>query len=98
MKKLLNDPAKAVDESVEGFGLAHPNLVRVHTDPLFVTRATKAPPGTVALVSGGGAGPEPLHAGFVGEGMLDAAVRLADGQAMRSLGTNGQAGLHRQAF
>ncbi len=74
MKKLLNDPAKAVDESVEGFGLAHPDLVRVHTDPLFVTRATKAPPGTVALVSGGGAGHEPLHAGFVGEGMLDAAV------------------------
>lgn len=74
MKKLLNDPAKAVDESVEGFGLAHPDLVQVHTDPLFVTRATKAPPGTVAIVSGGGAGHEPLHAGFVGEGMLDAAV------------------------
>ena len=43
MKKLLNDPAKAVDESVEGFGLAHPDLVRVHTDPLFVTRATTRP-------------------------------------------------------
>ena len=74
MKKLLNDPAQAVDESVEGFGLAHPDVVRVHTDPLFVTRATKAPPGTVAIVSGGGSGHEPLHAGFVGEGMLDAAV------------------------
>jgi len=74
MKKLLNDPAKAVDESVDGFGLAHADLVEVRTDPLFVLRRQRPPHGTVAVVSGGGAGHEPLHAGFVGEGMLDAAV------------------------
>lgn len=74
MKKLLNDPAQAVRESLEGFALAHPNEIRLHTDPLFVTRATRAPHGTVALVSGGGSGHEPLHTGFVGDGMLDAAV------------------------
>ncbi|MGP7960716.1 dihydroxyacetone kinase subunit DhaK [Sanguibacter sp. A247] len=74
MKKLLNDPAKAVDESVEGFGLAHADLVEIHTDPLYVLRRQRPPHGTVAVVSGGGAGHEPLHAGFVGDGMLDAAV------------------------
>lgn len=74
MKKLLNDPTNAVRESLDGFVLAHPGQIKLHTDPLFVTRATPAPPGTVALVSGGGAGHEPLHTGFVGEGMLDGAV------------------------
>lgn len=74
MKKLLNDPTNAVRESLEGFALAHAEEITLHTDPLFVTRAVPAPPGTVALVSGGGSGHEPLHAGFVGEGMLDAAV------------------------
>lgn len=74
MKKLINDPARVVDESVEGFGLAHPDLVRVHTDPLYVVRADAPVAGKVGLVSGGGSGHEPLHAGFVGAGMLDAAV------------------------
>ncbi|HMO11861.1 MAG TPA: dihydroxyacetone kinase subunit DhaK [Actinotalea sp.] len=74
MKKLINDPARVVDESLEGFGLAHADLVAVHTDPFFVTRAGGAKPGKVGLVSGGGSGHEPLHAGFVGLGMLDAAV------------------------
>ncbi len=74
MKKLLNDPEQAVHESLEGFALAHPNDIKLHRDPLFVTRATPAPHGTVALISGGGTGHEPLHTGFVGDGMLDAAV------------------------
>ncbi|GAA4662329.1 dihydroxyacetone kinase subunit DhaK [Arthrobacter cryoconiti] len=73
MKKLINDPKAVVDESVEGFGLAHADLVVVHTDPLFVTRKV-AKAGKVGLLSGGGSGHEPLHAGYVGFGMLDAAV------------------------
>jgi dihydroxyacetone kinase-like protein len=74
VKKLINDPSRVVDESVEGFGLAHSDLVRVSTDPLFVVRADGPVDGKVGLVSGGGSGHEPLHAGFVGLGMLDAAV------------------------
>ena len=74
MKKLINDPKAVVDESVEGFGMAHPDLVSVHPDPLFVSRAGGAVAGKVGLVSGGGSGHEPLHAGYVGVGMLDAAV------------------------
>ncbi len=74
MKKLLDDPANAVADSLEGFGLAHADLVEVHTDPVYVVRAGGAVQGKVGLVSGGGSGHEPLHAGFVGDGMLDAAV------------------------
>lgn len=74
MKKLINDPQNVVAESVEGFALVHADLVTMHTDPLFVSRAGGAVDGKVGLVSGGGSGHEPLHAGFVGEGMLDAAV------------------------
>ena len=74
MKKLINDPQNVVAESVEGFGLAHADVVTIHTDPIFVTRSGGAVKGKVGLVSGGGSGHEPLHAGFVGLGMLDAAV------------------------
>ncbi|WP_422934925.1 dihydroxyacetone kinase subunit DhaK [Sinomonas sp. P47F7] len=74
MKKLINDPRAVVEESLEGFGLAHGELVEVHRDPLYVTRVGGAVPGKVGLVSGGGSGHEPLHAGYVGRGMLDAAV------------------------
>ena len=74
MKKLINDPKTVVDESVEGFGMAHPGLVTVTADPLFVVRAAGATQGKVGIVSGGGSGHEPLHAGFVGYGMLSAAV------------------------
>lgn len=74
MKKLINDPQNVVAESVEGFALVHADLVTMHTDPLFVSRAGGAVDGKVGLVSGGGSGHEPLHAGFVGDGMLDAAV------------------------
>ncbi|WP_448071596.1 dihydroxyacetone kinase subunit DhaK [Georgenia yuyongxinii] len=74
MKKLINNPQNVVAESLRGFGLAHPEHVRVNEDPLFVSRAGGAVRGKVGLVSGGGSGHEPLHAGYVGVGMLDAAV------------------------
>src|SRR6478735_9073474 len=74
VKKIINDPKRVVDESVAGFGLAHADLVRVEMDPIHVVRADAPISGKVGLVSGGGSGHEPLHAGFVGYGMLDAAV------------------------
>lgn len=74
VKKLINDPQDVVAESVEGFGWAHADIVAVSTDPDFVSRVGGAVAGKVGLVSGGGSGHEPLHAGFVGVGMLDAAV------------------------
>ncbi|MET0590104.1 MAG: dihydroxyacetone kinase subunit DhaK [Naasia sp.] len=74
MKKLINDPRSVVDEALEGVALAHPGLVEVRRDPAFIVRAGGATPGKVGLVSGGGSGHEPLHGGFVGFGMLDAAV------------------------
>ena len=74
MKKLINDPERVVDEALEGMALAHPDLVEVHLSPHFLLRAGGAPPGRVGLVSGGGSGHEPLHCGFVGAGMLTAAV------------------------
>jgi phosphoenolpyruvate---glycerone phosphotransferase subunit DhaK len=74
MKKIINDPQDVVAESVAGFGAAHADLVRVNEDPLFVVRADAPVAGKVGLVSGGGSGHEPLHAGYVGAGMLDAAV------------------------
>ncbi len=74
MKKIINDPKRVVDESVAGFALAHADLVRIETDPIYVVRADAPVAGKVGLVSGGGSGHEPLHAGYVGYGMLDAAV------------------------
>jgi len=73
MKKFVNDVDDILKEALDGFGRAHADLVSVHHDPAFVTRAKPAKKGKVALISGGGSGHEPLHAGFVGDGMLDAA-------------------------
>ncbi|HXF37348.1 MAG TPA: dihydroxyacetone kinase subunit DhaK [Actinomycetota bacterium] len=73
MKKLINRPEDVVREELEGIALAHPDLVRVHFDPNFIVRADAPVEGKVALVSGGGSGHEPMHGGFVGMGMLDAA-------------------------
>ncbi|CAN5322234.1 dihydroxyacetone kinase subunit DhaK [soil metagenome] len=73
MKKLINDPGQVVAETLRGMELAHPDLLRVHTDPDYVVRADAPVQGKVAIVSGGGSGHEPLHGGFVGMGMLDAA-------------------------
>ncbi|WP_432836322.1 dihydroxyacetone kinase subunit DhaK [Dactylosporangium sp. CA-092794] len=72
MKKFINDPADVVREALAGLAAAHPEL-RVDVEAGFVARAGAPRPGKVALVSGGGSGHEPLHAGFVGPGMLDAA-------------------------
>ena len=72
MKKLINAPATILEESLDGFAAAHADIVRLGEERKFVRRS-KLTPGKVALVSGGGSGHEPLHAGFVGYGMLDAA-------------------------
>ncbi|WP_433057503.1 dihydroxyacetone kinase subunit DhaK [Dactylosporangium sp. CS-033363] len=72
MKKFINDPADVVREALAGLAAAHPEL-RVDLEEQYVARADAPRPGKVGLISGGGSGHEPLHAGFVGPGMLDAA-------------------------
>ena len=72
MKKFINDPATVLTDSLAGFAAAHADIVAVSMNPVFVRR-TRPVRGKVALISGGGSGHEPLHAGFVGHGMLDAA-------------------------
>lgn len=71
MKKLINTPESLLADALRGVAAAHPELV-VDTENRVVRRAS-VPEGHVALVSGGGSGHEPLHSGFVGSGMLDAA-------------------------
>lgn len=73
MKKLINRVDDVLAQALSGFGAAHADLVRVHAAPAFVTRAAATRTGKVALISGGGSGHEPMHAGLVGTGMLDAA-------------------------
>jgi len=73
MKKLINRPEDVVRETLQGFAAAHTGRVCVSLDPAFITRADAPVAGKVAIVSGGGSGHEPLHGGFVGRGMLDAA-------------------------
>src|SRR6186713_2084012 len=72
MKKLINDVDDVLAESLDGFAAAHADIVSLGAERKFVRRR-KLKPGKVALISGGGSGHEPLHAGFVGHGMLDAA-------------------------
>lgn len=73
MKKLINKPEEVVLEELKGIEIAHSDLVKVHYDPNYIIRADAPVKGKVALVSGGGSGHEPMHGGFVGKGMLDAA-------------------------
>jgi len=73
MKKLINDPENVVREELSGIARAHGDLVEVHIDPHYIVRKDAPVQGKVALVSGGGSGHEPMHGGFVGMGMLDAA-------------------------
>lgn len=73
MKKLINRPEEVVHEALQGLARAHPGLVRVNLDPAYIVRADAPVRGKVAVLSGGGSGHEPLHGGFVGRGMLDAA-------------------------
>jgi dihydroxyacetone kinase-like protein len=73
MKKLINRPEDVVKEELEGIAAAHADRVRVHTGPNYIVRVDAPVRGKVAVVSGGGSGHEPMHGGFVGMGMLDAA-------------------------
>jgi phosphoenolpyruvate---glycerone phosphotransferase subunit DhaK len=73
VKKLINKPEDVVREELQGIEAAHPDLVKVHYDPHYIVRADAPVSGKVGLVSGGGSGHEPMHGGFVGLGMLDAA-------------------------
>ena len=73
MKKLINDPADVVAQSLAGFAAAHGDIVRVNHDPAYVVRADAPVTGKVGILSGGGSGHEPMHGGFVGRGMLDVA-------------------------
>jgi phosphoenolpyruvate---glycerone phosphotransferase subunit DhaK len=73
VKKLINKPDDVVTEALEGLAAAHADLVRVQFNPNVIIRADAPVQGKVGLVSGGGSGHEPMHGGFVGPGMLDAA-------------------------
>jgi phosphoenolpyruvate---glycerone phosphotransferase subunit DhaK len=73
MKKFINDTHSLLDESILGFAKAHKDIIELHTKPTFISRNKPTPKSKVVLISGGGSGHEPLHSGFVGTGMLDAA-------------------------
>jgi dihydroxyacetone kinase-like protein len=73
MQKLINEPARAVADSLRGFALAHSRYVRLHESPRFIARADAPVRGKVTIISGSGSGHEPLNVGYVGRGMLDAA-------------------------
>ena len=73
MKKLINDPGDVVAQALLGMAAAHPEL-RVDHQHKIVYRAGGPVPGKVGVISGGGSGHEPMHGGFVGPGMLDAAI------------------------
>jgi phosphoenolpyruvate---glycerone phosphotransferase subunit DhaK len=73
VKKLINKPEDVVTEALHGIAAAHADLVRVQFNPNVIVRADAPVQGKVGLVSGGGSGHEPMHGGFVGPGMLDAA-------------------------
>ncbi len=73
MKKFINSIDTLLDESLLGFSKAHTDIIQLNAQPHFVKRINPPRSGKVALISGGGSGHEPLHIGFVGSGMLDAA-------------------------
>ena len=73
MKKFVNNVEEILTESLSGFQKAHPDVIKVHFAPDFICRVKKPAVDKVSLISGGGSGHEPLHGGFVGHGMLDAA-------------------------
>ena len=99
MKKLINSPDDVVADALAGIAAAHPSL-RVDAKERVITRVAQTRVGKVALVSGGGSGHEPLHGGFVGPGMLDAAcpgevfTSPVPGQMLAAaLGVDGGAGV-----
>ena len=73
MKKFINNVDDILTESLTGFGVAHSEILKVNLKPDFISRKNNPTKPKVALISGGGSGHEPLHGGFVGYGMLDAA-------------------------
>ena len=73
MKKLINDPQNVVVEALRGIEAAHADLLTVHYDPHYIVRRDAPVAHKVGILSGGGSGHEPLHGGYVGRGMLDAA-------------------------
>src|SRR6476661_4723299 len=73
MKKLINSPETQVQEALRGMELAHGDLIRVDYENSLVIRKDAPRPGKVGVISGGGSGHEPMHGGYVGMGMLDAA-------------------------
>src|SRR3981189_1387389 len=73
LKKLINTPETEVKDAMAGMAAAHGDLIRVEYDPNVIIRKDAPRKGKVGLVSGGGSGHEPLHGGYVGLGMLDAA-------------------------
>ena len=72
MKKFINSPDAFPDDSLNGLVAAHGDIIVMDPSRKFIRRKTLTP-GKVALISGGGSGHEPMHVGFVGQGMLDAA-------------------------
>ena len=73
MKKLINKPEDVVTDELQGLAIAHADLLRVCYEPNFIVRVDAPVKGKVGVISGGGSGHEPMHGGFVGLGMLDAA-------------------------
>lgn len=73
MKKFINAVDSMLEESLLGFAKAHADIVEYQTQPHYIKRIAPSSPGKVVLISGGGSGHEPLHTGYVGKGMLDAA-------------------------
>jgi dihydroxyacetone kinase-like protein len=73
MKKLINSPEEVVRDALRGMEAAHGDRLRISYDPYMVVRKDAPVQGKVGIISGGGSGHEPMHGGFVGPGMLDAA-------------------------
>jgi dihydroxyacetone kinase-like protein len=73
MKKLINSPEDVVRDALRGMEAAHGDRLRISYDPYMVVRKDAPVQGKVGIISGGGSGHEPMHGGFVGPGMLDAA-------------------------
>src|SRR6266436_2585722 len=73
MKKLINKPENVVKEALAGMQAAHADLLRVDIEQQIIVRKDAPKQGKVGVISGGGSGHEPMHGGFVGPGMLDAA-------------------------
>jgi phosphoenolpyruvate---glycerone phosphotransferase subunit DhaK len=100
MKKLINAPDDVVTDALRGMEAAHGDRLRISYDPYLVVRADAPVQGKVGLISGGGSGHEPMHGGFVGPGMLDAACPGAvftsptpDQMAEATKAVNGGAGV-----